>query len=491
MLILCRDSCEIYGRVCIIVSMKKIIKPVAPDRHKKGGLREMWAIAMPMVISQAGFTIMTFTDRMFLSRLSMNFMNAAMAGGLTVFMMMTFFLGLTGYATAVVAQYLGAGQKDKCAVALTQAVIIACLAYPIILFCRPLAYGLFDFMGIIPAQLGPQKLYFDILILAAIITLLQSCLSAFFSGVGKTKMVMIAGITSMIMNIGLNYILIFGKLGMPAMGIRGAAYGTIIGSVSGLAVLLISYLSKENFRKFNIAESFHFSGEVMRKLLRFGYPPGLEMFLTLLAFVMMVMIFHSAGAVAAAASTIVFNWDMVSFVPLLGIEVGVTSLVGRYMGAGKPDTAHKAAMSGFKIGMVYSVLVFILFVGFPEMLAGIFHPSSADGVFAAAIPVTVVMIRLASIYVLAEAVFVVFIGALRGAGDTFWAMFISVALHWVLVPMLYIMLKVANIGLETAWQAVVGMFLLFSGLVYLRYRMGRWRTISVVKPLESPPMPIV
>ncbi|MBU0684173.1 MAG: MATE family efflux transporter [Candidatus Omnitrophica bacterium] len=467
--------------VCIIAIMKKFRKLVTGDSQKKGGIKEMVAIALPMVVSQACYTAMTFTDRMFLSRLGIDFMNASMVGGLTVFMMMTFFLGLTGYATAVVAQYLGAGQKDQCAVVLTQAVIIAFLAYPLIFFCRPLAYRLFDIFGIMPSQLVPQKLYFDILIGAVIITLLRSCLSAFFSGVGKTKMVMMSGLTAMSVNVIVNYILIFGKFGMPAMGIRGAAYGTIIGSASGLAVLLISYLRKKNFRKFNVSRSFRFNGEVMRKLFHFGYPAGLEMFLNLLAFDVIVMIFHSAGAVAATASTIVFNWDMVSFVPLLGIEVGVTSLVGRYMGAGKPDTAHKATMSGLKLGMVYSALVFILFAGLPGMLAEVFRPAAAGSIFAAALPVTVFMIRLASIYVLAEAVFVVFIGALRGAGDTFWAMFISVALHWVLVPILYVMLKVLNTGLEVAWQAVVGMFFLFSVFVYLRYRSGRWRGISVVK----------
>jgi len=477
--------------VCIIATMKSNRNPAVGDRQEKGGIREMAAIAVPMVVSQACYTFMTFTDRMFLSRLGPELMNAAMGGGLTVFMMMTFFIGLTGYATAVVAQYLGSGNKNKCAVVLTQAVIIAFAAYPLILFCRPLAHRLFDVMGVVPSQLGPQKLYFDILIFAVIVTLLRGCFSAFFSGIGKTKMVMISGLTAMCVNIGVNYILIFGKFGMPALGIRGAAYGTIIGSASGLAVLLVSYLGRENFMRFRVAASFRFNGEVMRTLLRFGYPAGLEMFLNLLAFDVMVLMFHSVGAVEATASTIVFNWDMASFVPLLGIGVGVTSLVGRYMGAGSPDTAHKATMSGVKLGMIYSAIVCILFAGFPGILASIFRPDVANSIFDAAMPVTVFMIRLAAFYVLAEAVFVVFIGALRGAGDTFWAMFISVALHWVLVPILFVMLKVLDTGLEAAWQAVVGMFLLFSIFVYLRYRSGRWRTISMVKPPEVSPVPVI
>ncbi len=470
----------------------KIFKNLkAGTAHKKGGIREMVSIAVPMLVSNACYTVMTFTDRMFLSRLGPEHMNAAMGGGLTVFVMATFFLGLTGYATAVVAQYLGSEQKNKCAVVLTQAVIIAFIAYPVILFCRPLAYGLFDVMGIRSTQLSLQKLYFDILIFAVIITLLRNCLSAFFSGIGKTKMVMISALTAMSVNIVVNYILIFGKFGMPALGIRGAAYGTIIGSMCGLIVLLVTYLGKENLKRFNVARSFLFNGEVMKKLFRFGYPAGLEMFLNLLAFDIIVMIFHSVSVVSATAATIVFNWDMVSFVPLLGIEVGVTSLVGRYMGAGDPDTAQRATRSGIKLAMVYSIIVFIFFAGFPEMLAGIFRSGTGESVFAAAMPVTVFMIRLASLYVLAEAVFVVYIGALRGAGDTFWAMFISVVGHWVLVPILLVMFKVFDTDIEVAWFGVVGVFLLFSGFVYLRYRSGRWKTISMMKPMPVVQTPIV
>ena len=90
----------------------------AADRAA-GGVRELLAIALPMVVSHACETAMTFTDRLFLSRLGPEQMNAAMAGGLTCFMTMTFFLGLTGYTTALVAQYLGAGRKQHCAVATT------------------------------------------------------------------------------------------------------------------------------------------------------------------------------------------------------------------------------------------------------------------------------------------------------------------------------------------------------------------------------------
>lgn len=147
---------------------------------------------------------------------------------------------------------------------------------------------------------------------------------------------------------------------------------------------------------------------------------GAEMLFSELAFGALVMAFHAVGAASATASTIMFNWDMVTFIPLLGVEVGVTSLVGRYMGAGRPETAHRCAMSGIKFGMCYSFVVFILFVGFPSLLVDMFRPDVSSAVFAEARPIAMAMLRVALMYACVMTVFIAFVGALRGAGDTFW-----------------------------------------------------------------------
>jgi MATE family, multidrug efflux pump len=456
-----------------------------PRAPKAGSVRELLAIALPMLASHACETVMTFTDRLFLSRLGPEQMSAAMAGGLTSFMMMTFFMGLIGYATALVAQYLGSGQKDRCALALTQAALIAIVAWPIILLARPLAHWLFEMTDIAPEQLAPQKVYFDIVLYAVGIGLLRTSLSSFFSGIGRTRMVMVSALVAMVVNIVMNYVLIFGKLGLPAMGIRGAAYGTVIGGVCGLLVLAGAYFAPRTRREYGVMRALRFDAGCMRTLLRFGYPAGLEMLLNLAAFNAMILTFHSRGLMTATAVTIVFNWDMVSFVPLMGIGIGVTSLVGRYMGAGRPDIAHRATMSGLKSGWAYSSVILLLFVFLPEHLVEMFRPAGEDPVYAEAAPLAIFMIRLASVYVLTEAVSVVFSGALRGAGDTFWAMCISVAVHWITVPILLVMLHGFGCSARTAWMVLVVVFLNFSTLFYLRYRSGKWRRIHVVQTQEQ------
>lgn len=445
-----------------------------------GGIREMLVIALPMVASNACDTVMIFTDRLFLSRLGSEKMSAAMGGGLTSFMLMTFFMGLIGYSTALVAQYFGAGRKERCPAVITQGLILCLIAYPIILACRPLGLWLFDIMHIPAAQLAPQKIYFNILLFGSLISLLRSCLSCFFSGVGSTRIVMISTFTAMIVNVALDYLFIFGKLGLPAMGIAGAAYATLIGGFCGLVILLMAYFGRQNRDLYAVMQSFHFDWTVMKKLLRFGYPSGVEFFLNLLAFDIMVLMFHAIGLTAAAAVTVVFNWDMVSFIPLIGIHIGVISLVGRYMGAGNPDTAHRATLSGLKLAWIYSFCTFLAFAIFPSYLVGAFRPQHEDAVFAQAFPMAVSMLRMAAFYVMADAMMLVFGGALRGAGDTFWVMCISVTMHWALVAVLAVAIRVLHLTPQIAWILLCVTLLLFSGVLYLRYRNGNWRSIKVI-----------
>ena len=171
---------------------------------------------------------------------------------------------------------------------------------------------------------------------------------------------------------------------------------------------------------------------------------------------------------------------MVSFVPLIGVEIGVTSLVGRYMGAGRPDIAHNSAMSGLKTGWIYSIVILFLFVFLPEQLVKLFSPDGSQAIFVQAAPLAVTMIRMASLYVMVEALVVVFSGALRGAGDTFWTMCISVGIHWFLLPILILMMNVLNYSAVTAWLTLILTFMIFSFLFYLRYRSGRWREMKIV-----------
>ncbi len=448
--------------------------------YVSGGLKEMLIIALPIIVSQSCDTLMVFTDRLFMSKLGAVQMNAVMSGGLSIYMMICFFTGIIGFSTALVGQYLGANRKEMCSITAAQSFVLAIIAYPVVLLLKPLVYKLFNIMGLSPEQMVYQSVYFNIMVYGTIIGLLRSVLTSYFSGIGKTRIIMVSMLITMVVNVVVNYIIIFGRLGFPEMGIRGAAYGTLIGGFTGLLVLFVAYLKKQNLEEFHIKQSWKWRPDVMKKLLWFGTPPGVEQLLCIIAFNSIVLIFQSHSAVSAIAASITFSWDMVSYVPLMGIEIAVTSLVGRYMGARRLDLAEKSAMSGIKIGLIFSIIVFILFLGFPGLLVDVFKPKQFDPVFADARSLSIIMIRLATIYVTIEASIVVFIGVLRGAGDTFFAMIVSTTMHWMMAIGIFVSLRYLNISTQGAWGIAVGTFFLMGIVFYLRYKSGKWKEIELV-----------
>jgi len=446
-----------------------------------GGVRELFALAVPIVISQSSETLMVFTDRVFLSRLGADNMNAATAGGITSFMLITFFFGLIGFSTALIAQYFGSKNYASCPQVTVQALGISLVAYPIIIACLPLVFWFFSQSGISESQLVLQKKYLSILVFGSVISLFRHSFSCFFSGIGRTKVVMISALVTLSVNVGVNYVLIFGKFGFPALGIVGAAYGTIFSAFCGLLVLLYYFFRNDTAHQYFVKKAFRFHAKITKTLFRYGSPAGFEFLGNMIAFSVLVSIFHSYNAATATAASIMFNWDMVTFVPLTGIEVGITSLVGRYIGAKRYYVAERAAYSGVKIGFFFSLFVAIMFLVAPALLVDVFRPIGEDLVFANARPIAIAMLQLATIYVLAESILVAFVGALRGAGDTIWTMAASMILHWLFVPALYVSLFVFDIGPVKAWAVLVVFFFIFSFLFYFRFKNGAWKRISVIE----------
>lgn len=456
------------------------VKQYFSGYKKPGGIGDLLLIAFPMMISTACDGVMTFTDRLFLARLGTDQMNAALGGGLTYQMLTFFFIGLTGYSTALVAQYYGARKFEKSPQAAFQALLIAVLAWPIIILVRPFVSSLFSVADLPVNQVGFQQQYLAILAYGSLFGLLRHVMGCYFTGIGKTRIVMTSTMTAMLVNVVLDYVFIFGKFGVPAMGVKGAALATITGSCVAVVMLGFAYFSSWNRTRYAVMKSFRYNARLMKKLLHFGSPAGLEMLLNFIAMFVLTLMLQSQGEAAATATTIMFNWDLVSFIPLLGIEIAVTSLVGRYMGAQRPQVAHRAALSAIKTGLLYSAVILVLFVTIPEVLVRVFHPEVPSEAFEQAIPLAKNMIRIAAIYVLAQACMVAMIGALRGAGDTFYTMLLSVSASWTFVPAVYLTLYVFHLNVFWAWLSIVVVYMIFFIFIYRRFSAGKWKKLNVI-----------
>ncbi len=446
-------------------------------------LARLLAIALPMVVSQASDTIMMFVDRLFLSRVGQLELAASMSGGLTQFMTVSFFVGTVGFVNAIVAQHFGAGQREKCGEATFQALLLALMCYPVLLAVSPLARYLFVVAGHAPRQIELGNLYFRTLIYGSVFLVLRYALAGFFIGIGRTTVVMAANAAGMLINIPANYVLVFGKLGLPALGLRGAAIGTILGNAVIFIILLLFYLRPANRREF-ATHRFRPSPLLLKRLLRFGVPAGLEMFLSMAAFNVFVQFMHSYGPEVAAAVTIAFNWDIVAFIPMLGMSHATTSLVGQNIGAGDREEARRSAYTALRVAWIYSFTMVLLFVFGTRHLVGAFAPAAGEGAGRVAALATT-LLRLAAFYTLADSAQLVFTGALRGAGDTRWVMQTSIGLHWLFSAAAIVLIRVFRVGPVAAWVAFI-LFVIGLGVaMFSRFRGGGWQRFSLVREQEA------
>jgi MATE family multidrug resistance protein len=284
----------------------------------------------------------------------------------------------------------------------------------------------------------------------------------------------------MLVNVCLNYVLIFGMFGFPEMGIKGAACGVIIGNFTGLMVIVAAYLRTSNRIEYGIGKSIRFDVTEFWRLIRFGLPAGMEIFLNLLAFNAFVQLFHSYGSSVAAAITVTFTWDMVAFFPMTGIHIATISMVGRYMGGGDIASARRATFSSLKLAYFYALIIGSCFLFIPGILVGVFAQPSSQPDYTDVVPLAISMLRIACIYTLADATSLVFCGALRGAGDTVWCMWISVTLHWIMAITVYIMIHYLHCAPLTVCVTFSLMVVCLGVAYFLRFNSSKWQKIRVL-----------
>ena len=449
--------------------------------RKNGDVKDVLVVALPMLLSMSFDTLMTFIDRLFLSKLGPAEMNAALGAGAVQLALTMFFTGAISYTTAMVAQRLGAKRHGECASVFMQALYVSLVCVPLLYLTIPVGHWLFGIENLPADQLEYQKTYFNILMFGGVITLVRNVAPCFFSGIGETKIVMHAAFVGMIVNVACNFVLIFGLGPIPAMGVAGAAYGTLVGNVVSTVILFAKFFAKSCNSRFNTRHSFAFSWPLTRELLQKGIPSGVEMFLNMSAFQSLILMFHALGPESATASSIMFNWDMVAYVPLMGLEVASTSLVGRYVGAKSGAAASRSTYSGLKLGWGYSLLIGVLFIFLPGVLTDIFRPdmagasANAIAIFESARPMSIFMLRFATIYIFVEVLLVVYAGALRGAGDTLWVMFACAIMNWIVAGALYVTAYIFHLPAHYAWIAVVAVYGTAPVIFWLRWKGGKWR----------------
>ena len=434
---------------------------------------ELLRLALPMVVSQGTFAVMIFTDRYFMSQIDPANMAAALGGGVASFFSFCFFLGVLAYANALTAQYLGAGEREKCPRVVTQGLLMTLMSLPFLTLITLLVAGIFEGMGHEPEMVELERKYYLILMSGVLVTLSKVCVSSYFAGIGRTYVVMICDVFGLLINIPLCYAMAFGKFGFPELGIVGAGISTVVSTILAFLLFLGFYFHKKHREEFGVMRAWVLDTKILRRYWRLGFPSGLEMFLNVAAFNLFLLMFQSYGITEAASAAIVFNWDILSFVPMIGLNLGVISLVGRFVGARNMERVNEVMTAAFTLGLSYSAMLAVIYITWRYPLVEVFAPPSGD--FTEIRELTAFMMIGLSSYVMADAVILVSGGILRGAGDTRWLMVASVSLHWAMLVAQFFIIRVLKLSPDVSWIAFCVLVFSIASVYALRLRSPQWR----------------
>jgi MATE family multidrug resistance protein len=317
--------------------------------------------------------------------------------------------------------------------------------------------------------------------LGAFPAILMATLSTFFTGRGTTRTVLLVNLFSAGLDTVLNWCWIFGHAGFPRAGVAGAAYSTIVSQAAGALVFVLLILRPEHRKAFATLAGWRLEPKLLWRLVRFGLPAGLTVSLEVLAFALFMIIVGRLGTDALAATTIAFTLNSLIFLPMLGLGLGVSSLVGRYLGGGRPELAERSTWSAFWMSLAYMGACGAAFVLAPGPFLAPFGEAGAG--FAGVSAVTVVLLRFVVVYSIFDMMNVIFAAGLKGAGDTSYPLALTIGLSWgtMLVPG-YVACVVLGGGVYTAWCFASAYVVLLGLLMLRRFRAGGWRMLRVIEP---------
>jgi len=449
-----------------------------------GGFAEVLRMAWPASVAMLGTTIIKFVDGVMVSKVGPAPFSAQFLGGMSAFVPEALILGLLTVLNTYVSQNVGAGRMKRAgqyawagmAVAFGSAAIISTLWF--------VSDAMFAAIGHEEHML--ESMYFKYMIVAVLVTLPTRVMEQFFFGIHRPRIVLAASVAANLLNIGINYVLIFGKFGAPAMGLQGAAIGSVTAWAVQFAILFPIFLSHRMHAKYGtrLVKSTRWSD--CKDILRVGWPAGAQLCNDMLSWSLCVAILAgSFGLAHRTATTIAMRYIGLAFMPAVGIGIATTALVGRYIGLRQPDIARKRAHQGVITAMAWMGMCGVLFWAFRYPMVWLF--AITDSTIQAdqideIVRIGAQIMICAAVFQLSDAVGIVYIGALRGSGDTKWPMFVTIALSWSIIVgggFVAVMLapQLESLG---PWIAASAYVIVMGAAMAWRFESGAWRKIDLL-----------
>lgn len=436
---------------------------------------EVIFLAAPTVAQMASYTIMQFIDTLMLSHVGVTEATAGANAGLFAFSVISFGMGVLFVVNTLVSQAYGRRDYSECGRYLWQGIWfslgVAIFFVPVLLSARHIFSG----MGHEPILSAQEGIYLRIVLSVSIIKLTGTAFAQFLLAVNRPQAVFAATIGGVAVNAVAAWAMLFGHFGLPRMGVAGAAWAQNIG-VAVEACLLIYFATREPGRSRYSVMDWKLRLTEMRKLIEVGVPSGVQIVADVLAWSLFSMwVMGQYGTRAMAANTYMMRYMVVSFMPAFGVATAVTALVGRYIGRGEPDTAARRATLGFRLTAFYMMSCGLFFFLGRHFLIRLFTSDPEI------LRVGAELLVFAAVYQFFDAVYIIYNGALRGAGDTFVPALATGLLCWgINVLGGYAIAHWWNgFGPRGPWLAATGYGVILGLFMYFRFRRGHWRTIHL------------
>lgn len=447
--------------------------------------KQVFTIAWPLIIANSFWNLQLTIDRVFLGMLSTEALGAAMAVNGVFWVPMALLQQTAGYSTTFVAQYFGAKQYNKIGSYVWQAIYVCLIGG--VLFTG-LQFGSSWFFSLVghPENIRALEVaYFDSVSYTGLPTALVAVASGFFTGIGKTRTVIGINLVGLFLNVILDYLMIFGKFGFPAIGIAGAGYATALATY-GSALYGFYLLFTTQPTEYQLLQDFKIEFNKIKHFLKYGLPSGLQWALEGLAFTVFIMIMGNLenGEAALASSGIAMTIMMLSVLPSMGVAQAVMTLVGQHLGDKNPDLAEKVTWTGVKIAAIYMAIVGLSFILFPQFYISWFKNQENILLWEQVTTITPILLMIVGLYTVFDSFYFNFSFALKGAGDTQFVSIVALLMPWpFMVLPTYLIRKNPN-AVYWAWFFVVLYAIITVAIIFFRFKQGKWKKMSVINPTQ-------
>jgi len=462
-------------------------------------IKEVWSLAWPTIITMTSFTIMQFVDKLMVSQVGPTEVAAQGNAGTWSFAVIATIMGVVTVVNTFVSQHLGAGNPQNGPkypwAAGWMAIISWCIIIVPFIFIMPHIFQLIHPSPEDARLVILETQYATYTLIGSVFLLIGRGFSQYFFGMHMPKVVTVSTILANIVNVVANYILIFGEEGIPglvqgipgtpALGLKGAAIATMIGMFMEMIIPLAIFLGPKFNSRYATRAAWKPRIETMKSVLRLGWPGAIQWGNEIVCWALFMTVFVGRyGTNAMAAGWIALGYLHLSFMPAVGINVAINSIVGKYIGAGKPDIAISRARVGVGIALVYMTFCALIFIIFRTELMEWFVNGTSYTLNEQEeiVRLGANMLILVALFQTVDALGIIYTGALRGAGDTVWPGVITAIFSWVFivgggwVAITYFP-ETGSIG---PWIAAASYVIIIGITMTIRFERGGWRSIDLL-----------